>query len=73
MCSDSILLTVDNILRQLGIKRENFALLLPNATCYMSPAGKTLKELYPPSMHVTCIAYLPHNCTTQMQAYFLKY
>ena len=54
---------MDDVLRQLGTKRENFALLLTDAAWYMSLAGTTLKEFYPtfsypPLMHVTCIARL---------------
>ena len=43
--SSIILHTVDDILRQLEIKRENFSLFLTDAARYMSSAGKTLKEL----------------------------
>ena len=43
--SSIILHTVDDILRQLEIKRENFSLFLIDAARYMSLAGKTLKEL----------------------------
>ena len=53
-----ILHTVNDILRQLEIKRENFSLFLTDAARYMSLAGKTLKELYPSLMHVTCVAYI---------------
>ena len=60
--SSIILHTVDDILRQLEIKRENFSLFLTDAARYMSSAGKTLKELYPSLMHVTCVAHLLHNC-----------
>ena len=50
--NSSILLhTVDDVLRQLEIKRENFSLLLTDAARYMSSAGKTLKELYPMRAH----------------------
>ena len=45
--SSIILHTVDDILRQLEIKRDNFSLVLTDAVWYMSLAGKTLKELYP--------------------------
>ena len=55
-----ILHTVDDILRQLEIKHENFSLFLTDAARYMSSAGKTLKELYPSLMHVTCVAHLLH-------------
>ena len=68
--SSIILHTVDDILRQLEIKRENFSLLLTDAARYMSSAGKTLKELYPSLMHVTCVAHLLHNCTMRVRAHF---
>ena len=63
---------MDNVLRQVGTKRENFGLLLTDAALYMSLAGKTLKELYPTLMHVTCIsiAHLLHNCAIQVRAFF---
>ena len=64
-----ILHTVDDILRQLEIKRENFS-FLTDAARYMSLAGKTLKELYPSLMHVTCVAHLLHNCAMRVHAHF---
>ena len=68
--SNVILHTVDDILRQLEIKCEKFSLFLTNAAWYMSSAGKTLKELYPSLMHVTCIEHILHNCTMCMHAHF---
>ena len=62
--------TVDDILRQLEIKRENFSLFLTDAARYMSLVGKTLKELYPSLMHVTCVAHLLHNCAMRVRAHF---
>ena len=44
--SSIILHTVDDILRQLEIKRENFSLFLTDAARYMSLAGKTLKPRF---------------------------
>ena len=58
--SSIILHTVDDILRHLEMKRENFSLFFTDAARYMSLAGKTLKELYPFLMHVTCVAHLLH-------------
>ena len=54
--SSIILHTVDDILRQLEIKRKNFSLFLTGAARYMSLAGKTLKELYPlfDACHLRC-------------------
>ena len=55
--SSIILHTVDDILRQLEIKRENFSLFLTDAARYMSSAGKTLKELGLPffdACHLLC-------------------
>ena len=42
--SSIILHTMDDVLRQLGTKRENFGLLLTDAAQYMSLPGKTFKE-----------------------------
>ena len=36
----------------------------------LSLAGKTLKELYPSLMHVTCVAHLLHNCAMRVRAHF---
>ena len=66
--SGIILHTVDDIFRQLEIKRENFALLLTDAARYMFLAGKTLKELYPFLMHVT--ALYTYYITARVRAYF---
>ena len=68
--SSVILHTVDDILRQLEIKRQNFSLFLTDAARYTSSAGKTLNELYPSLMHVTCVAHLLHNCAMRVRAHF---
>ena len=55
--SSIILHTVDDVLRQLEMKRENFSLFLTDTARYMSSAGKTLKELYIPffdACHLRC-------------------
>ena len=68
--SSIILHTVDDILRQVEIKRKNFSLFLTDVARYMSLAGKTLKELYLSLMHVTCAAHLLHNCAMRVRAHF---
>ena len=68
--SSIILHTVDDILRQLEIKRESFSLFLTDAARYMSSDGKTLKELYASLMHVTCVAHLLLNCAMRVRADF---
>ena len=65
--SSIILYTVDDILRPLEIKRENFSLFLTNAARYMSLAGKASKELYPSLMHVNCVA---RNRAMHVRAHF---
>ena len=45
-------------------------MFLTDAARYISLAGKTLKELCPTLMHVTCNAHLLHNCTTRVCAFF---
>ena len=71
--STIILHTVDDILRQLEIKRENFLLFLTDAARYMSLAGKTVKESYPTLMRINCVAHLLHNCAMRVRAHFQKY
>ena len=68
--SSIILHTMDDILGQLEIKRENFSLFLTDAARNMSLARKTLKEFYPSLMHVTCVAHLLHNCAMRVRAHF---
>ena len=68
--SSIILHPVDDILRQLEIKRENFLLFVTDAARYMSLAGNTFEELYPSLMHVNCVAYLLHNCAKRACAHF---
>ena len=58
-----------DVLRQLGTKQENFALLLTDAARCMSLAGKTLKKLYPTSIHITCIAHLLHKFAMRARAF----
>ena len=45
-------------------------MFLTDTALYMSSAGKTLKELYPSLMHVTCVAHLLHNCAMRVRAHF---
>ena len=68
--SSIILHTVDDTVRQLEIKRDNFSLFLTDAALYMSLAGKTLKKLYPSLIHVNCVAHLLHNCAMCVRAQF---
>ena len=60
---------VDDVMRQLEIKRKNILLFLTNAARYMSLAGKTLKELYPSLRHVNCVAQLLHNRAMRVRAH----
>ena len=68
--SSIILHTVDDILQQFEIKRENFSLFLTDAARYMSSARKTLKESYPSLMRVTCVVHLLRNCAMGVRAHF---
>ena len=61
---------VDDAVRNLGINRCFFCLLLSNAAKYMIAAGITLKSLYPKLFHVTYVAHLLHNCAIKIKFYF---
>ena len=57
---------IDDLLKKIGIQRENFVLLISDAAKYMVTAGKTLKILFPNLFHVTCIAHFLHNCALRI-------
>ena len=61
---------VDDAVRNLGINRSFFCLLLPDAAKYMIAAGLTLKFLYIKLFHVTCAAHLLHNCAMKIKSHF---
>ena len=44
--------------------------MLSDAAKYMIAAGITLKSLYPKLFHVTCLAYLLHNCAMKIKSHF---
>ena len=61
---------VDSAVRNLGIKRSFYCLLLSNAAKYMIATGITLKSLYPKLFHVTRVAHLLHNCALIIKSHF---
>ena len=60
----------DDAVRNLGINRNFFCLLLFDAIKYMIAAGITLKSMYPKLFHITCVAYLLHNCAMKIKSHF---
>ena len=61
---------VDNAVRNLGINRSCFCLLLSDAAKYMIAASITLKSLYPNLFYVTCGPHLLHNCAMKIKSHF---
>ena len=68
--SNIIAQAVDNAVRNLGINRSFFCLLLRDVAKYMIAAGTILKSLYPKLFHVTCVAHLLHNCAMKIKSHF---
>ena len=68
--SNIIAQAVDDAVRNLGMNRNFFSLLLSDAAKYMIAAGITLKSLYPQLFHVTCVAHLLHNCAMKIKSHF---
>ena len=66
--SNIIAQAVDDAVRNLGINRSFFCLLLCDAAKYMIAAGITLKSLYSKLFHVT--AHLLHNCAMKIKSHF---
>ena len=68
--SSNICTIVDDCLKETGITREMFLLLLSDAAKYILKAGDTLKIMYQRLLYVTCTAHLLHNCAKHMRAHF---
>ena len=70
--SNIIAQVVDDAVRNHGINRSFFYLLLCDAAKYMiEPAGVTLKSLYPKLFHVMYVAlHLLHNCAMKIKSHF---
>ena len=70
LCNNIIAQAIDDAVRNLGINRSFFCLLLSVGAKYMTVAGITLKSLYPKLFHVTCVAHLLHNCAMKIKSHF---
>ena len=68
--SNIIAQAVDDAVRNLGINRSFFSLVLSDAVKYMIAAGITLKFLYSKLFHVTCKAHLLQKCAMKMKCHF---
>ena len=68
--SNIIAQAVDDAVRNVGINKSYFCLLLSDAAKYMIAAGITLKSLYPKLFHVMCVAHLLHNCAMKIKSHF---
>ena len=68
--SNIIAQAVDDAVRNLGINRNFFCLLLSDAAKYMIATGVTLNSLHPKLFHVTCVAHLLHNCAMKIKSHF---
>ena len=61
---------IDGVVREMGIKRENFLHLMSDAAPYMLKTDENLKLIYPNLRHTTCLAHLLHNVSEQVRATF---
>ena len=68
--SSNICTIVDDCLKEIGITREMFLLLLSDAAKYMLKAGDTPKIMYQHMLHVTCTVHLLNNCAEHIRAHF---
>ena len=68
--SNIIAQAVDDAVRNLGINKSLFCLLLSDAAKYMIAVGITIKSLYPKLFHVTCVAHLLYNCAMKIKSHF---
>ena len=68
--SSKICRIVDDCLKEMGITREMFLLLLSDAVKYTLKAGDTLKIMYQRLLHVTCTAHFLLNRAERIRAHF---
>ena len=68
--SNIIAQAVDDAVRNLGINRSFFCLLLSDVAKYIIAVCIKLKSLYPKLFHVTCVAHLLHNCAMKITSHF---
>ena len=61
---------VDDAVRNLGINRSFFCLLLSDSAKYMIAAGITIKSLHPKLFLVTYVAHLLYNCAVKIKSHF---
>ena len=60
----------DDAVRNLGINKSLFCLLLSDAAKYMVAAGITLKSLHSKLFHMTSVAHLLHNSAMKIKSHF---
>jgi hypothetical protein len=63
---------VDEALKKLKIKRENFHLLISDAARYMEKAADILKVFYPNLIGITCLSHLLHNICLKIKTHYKK-
>ena len=68
--SNIIAQAVGDAVRNLGINRSFFCLLLSDAAKYVIAAGITLKSLHPKLFLMKCVTHLLHNCATKIKSHF---
>ena len=68
--SNIIAQAVDDAVRNLGINKSFYSLLLSDAAKYMIASDITLKSLYPKLFQVTCVTRLLHNCAMNIKSHF---
>ena len=61
---------VGDVVRNFGINRSFFCLLLSDAAKYNGCCWYNTKILYSKLFHVTCVAYLLQNCAMKIKSYF---
>ena len=70
--SQKIIHELDDVIKELKIRREDANLLISDAAFYMCLAGTVLEKIYPNLLHVTCLAHLIHNCALKVKVFARK-
>ncbi len=68
--SKNIGIIVDDVIKNFGLNRDCFHLLISDAAAYMVLCAKNLKLFYSNMIHITCFAYAMHNCAFKIKKHY---
>ena len=63
---------IDDAIRDYGLKRDHFRLLLTDSVNYMKNCGDRMKVIYSNMRHINCFIHILHKCMLKIKSKFGK-